>query len=97
MLALSSSQTARLTDSQPRHVLDIHLSHHIDVLLSQIRSRAIVQYFAPFSTTSLGRMATAFGWTETLMQAEVVRLIGTKDLKARVDSRNKVRCAMRSE
>jgi hypothetical protein len=39
-------------------------------------------------------MAAAFGWSESEMQAEVVRLIGKKELKARIDSRNKVRSSL---
>jgi COP9 signalosome complex subunit 1 len=56
-----------------------------------IQSRAIVQYFTPFSSVSLSRMAGAFGYSESKMDAEVLRLIEEGCLKARIDSRNKVK------
>jgi len=75
---------------QPRYLLDCHLSHHVAILIGQIRDRAITQYFAPFNTSNLTRMAQTFGFTDDQMESAVVKLIRSGQLKARMDSTNKV-------
>lgn len=51
---------AALEALRPQLAVDIHLHDHTPALLREIRSRALVQYCAPFSAVDLGRMATAF-------------------------------------
>lgn len=55
-----------------------------------IRNRALVQYFSPFSSVSLSRMAEAFGWTEDATEKAVFDLIDAGELEARIDSQNRV-------
>lgn len=76
---------------QPRASLDLHLHPHIGALMTAIRNRAVVQYFSPFGSVSLSRMADAFGWSEEQMMRDVVGLVQSGSLKARIDTKNKVR------
>ncbi|KAG8943297.1 hypothetical protein FRC04_002977 [Tulasnella sp. 424] len=73
-----------------RHLLDIHLAHHVPTLAQQIRNRALVLYFQPFATVHLERMAAAFGMELTDMEANIVKLIEEGLIKARIDSQNKI-------
>jgi len=79
----------------PRAALDLHLHPHLPALLSAIRQRAIVQYFSPFGSVSLERMALAFGWSDADMMKEVVDLVESGSLKARIDTKNKVSAGRR--
>ncbi|KZT64455.1 PCI-domain-containing protein [Daedalea quercina L-15889] len=73
-----------------RHALDLHLAYHIAALTNQIRSRALVQYFQPFASIKLERMSTAFGWTVEELERQVVTLIQSGEIQARVDRQNKI-------
>lgn len=84
---------ATLERHQARYLLDVHLSHQVGNLMGLIRSRAIIQYLEPFETARIARMAEAFGFSDERMEQDVVALIGAGDLKARIDSRDKVRRA----
>jgi COP9 signalosome complex subunit 1 len=48
---------------RPALLLDMHLHDHVDALYSAIRSRALVQYTAPFASVDLATMAEAFTTT----------------------------------
>ena len=76
---------------RPRANLDLYLGCHITKLMKDIRSKALVQYFAPYSTLSLETMASTFHCTITMLEAEIVKLIMEKKINARIDSHNKVR------
>ncbi|KAH9903344.1 G protein pathway suppressor 1 [Cubamyces lactineus] len=73
-----------------RHHIDIHLHFHVVALTNLIRSKALVMYFQPFSSIRLERMGQAFGWTVEELEQEVVSLIQSGDIKARVDRQNKI-------
>lgn len=88
---------AALTLLQARQVLDLHLSPHLNHLVSLIRSRALLSYFSPFATVSLTRMASAFGWSEEVLTREVIALIGEGKMKARVDKQAGVLVAKRKD
>jgi len=70
--------------------LDVHLSGQVANLCEQIRSKGIVQYFAPFLSVSLHRMAEAFNTDVESMQREVAKLIGQRQLDAKIDSQRKI-------
>lgn len=55
-MELLESQRASLT-------LDVHMHGHVDKLITTIRNRGIVQYFVPFSSADLIKMAAAFNTT----------------------------------
>ncbi|TGZ85669.1 PCI-domain-containing protein [Ascodesmis nigricans] len=70
------------------YLLDIHLHKHIDALYERVRTKAIVQYFIPFSCVTLKGMAEAFNTPEEKLAKELVGLIENGKLMARVDTKN---------
>lgn len=67
------------------YLLDPHLARHYPELLSRIRSKAIVQYFEPFSCVTFSALAAAFNSDlDTVMQS-LVELIRAGSLNARLD------------
>ena len=73
-----------------RHYLDVHIAPHVLPLTNLIRSKALVQYFQPFSSIKLERMSQAFGWSVDELEQQVVSLIQSGEIKARVDRQNKI-------
>lgn len=72
------------------YLLDIHLQSHVATIYSQIRSKCIVQYFAPFSCVTLESMNSAFAKPGESLEAELVTMIRNGDLKARINTIDKV-------
>eukprot|EP00927_Polykrikos_kofoidii_P041175 TRINITY_DN3509_c0_g1_i1.p1 TRINITY_DN3509_c0_g1~~TRINITY_DN3509_c0_g1_i1.p1 ORF type:complete len:422 (-),score=67.76 TRINITY_DN3509_c0_g1_i1:66-1331(-) len=70
--------------------LDVHLNGHVASICQQIRNRSVVQYFAPFLSVSLHSMAEAFNTDVDGIQAEVAKLIGCRQLDAKIDSHRKI-------
>jgi COP9 signalosome complex subunit 1 len=70
--------------------MDIHLSSHVHELTRLIRDKCLVLYLQPFASIKLERMSVAFGWSIDDIEKAVVGLIQSGDIKARVDSLNKV-------
>lgn len=83
--------------SQARQLLDIHLQSHVPRLMHLIRSRALLVYFSPYSSVSINRMATAFGWTDAELRASVIDLIKSGDFKARIDNQAAVLVARKKD
>lgn len=72
------------------YLLDIHLQKHFDHIYSQIRSKAIQQYFIPFSCVTLSALAAAFNTNEEKIEYELNNLIKRGSLEGRVDLVGKV-------
>jgi COP9 signalosome complex subunit 1 len=53
------------------YLLDIYLQAHVPNIYRRIRTKSIVQYFAPFSRVTLDAMAQTFGTTATPHQIEL--------------------------
>lgn len=70
--------------------LDLYLSSHVDRLYALIRSKALCQYFGPYKSADMTKMATAFNTTPYLLEDEVMQLILEEKINARIDSHNKV-------
>jgi len=70
--------------------LDLHMAPHVDKLYALIRSRALVQYFTPFASVRMDLMADAFNCSLQQLQTELSQLIMKKEIKARIDSHNKI-------
>jgi COP9 signalosome complex subunit 1 len=88
---------AMLESMRPDLTLDLHLHPHVNTLLSQIRNRALAQYFSPFVSVNLSNMAAAFGVGDVAaMEREVSILIAEGRIHARVDSHAKVLYARRA-
>lgn len=71
-------------------LLDMYLSPHVERLYKAIRSKALVQYFEPYSSASMQQMATAFNTTVDDLEREVINLIYDGHIKARIDSHRKI-------
>lgn len=71
--------------------LDIYLSPHISELYYLIRSKSIIQYFIPFSCVTIQSLQEAFGTPGIDIEQELIRMIRSKALVARIDMQSKVR------
>jgi len=71
-------------------MLDMYMNAHVDKLYNMIRSKALIQYFTPFASVQMEMMAQAFSTTVPELQKELTELIMKKDIKARIDSHNKI-------
>lgn len=67
------------------YLLDIHLQRHLGELYFQIRSKAIQQYFIPFSRVTFAALATAFDTDMQTIEGELTSMIKRKHLDARID------------
>lgn len=82
------------------YLLDLHLQRHVPKLYDLIRTKSIVQYFAPFSCVTLDSMARIFANSTSTSTAtsisskpiedELVELIATGILKAKIDLEHRV-------
>ena len=72
------------------YLLDIYLCHHVDILFSKIRNKCIIQYFLPFSCVTLQSMNDAFAKPGESLEAELISMIKSGVLKARIDTIDKV-------
>lgn len=82
--------TISAVKKQTRHLVDIYLSAHVVNLTSLIRSRALVLYFQPFASIKLESLSAAFGWSPKYSEQQVIGLIQSGEIQARVDKQNKV-------
>lgn len=71
-------------------LLDIFLSPHVNSLYTQIRSRALIQYFSPYVSADLNKMAAAFNTSVNALEDELTQLILDGQISARIDSQKKV-------
>lgn len=71
-------------------LLDMFLSPHVNTLYSRIRSRALIQYFSPYVSADLNKMAHAFNSSVVDLEDELTKLILDGQISARIDSQNKV-------
>jgi COP9 signalosome complex subunit 1 len=86
-----SACLSTLDSYKPDYLLDLYLQAHVSRLYAQIRSKCIVQYLAPFSCVTLSSMSTAFGVSDDEMEAELVDMIKSGALHARINAIDKVR------
>ncbi|KAL5039775.1 hypothetical protein BDV3_003191 [Batrachochytrium dendrobatidis] len=71
-------------------LLDMYLHDHVEHIYQQIRKKALVQYFFPFVTVDMNKMASSFNCTVSDLEREVAVLIGDGHIQARIDSHNKI-------
>ena len=60
------------------------------MLMANIRKKALVQYFSPFGTVDMNKMAAAFNTSVLQLEPELAVLIQENAIQARIDSHNKV-------
>lgn len=71
-------------------MLDMYLANHISALYKQIRNKALIQYFSPYSSVDLHVMASAFNTDVVSLENELITLILEGQISARIDSHAKV-------
>lgn len=80
-----ASCLAILNNYKPDYLLDIYLKHHVDPIYAEVRTKAIRQYFIPFSHVTLAALASAFDTDEASITAELISMIKKGQLDARID------------
>lgn len=76
------------------YLLDIYLQRHIPQLYYEIRSKAIQQYFIPFSCVTFSALATAFNTDEPSIEFELNQMIKRHSIDARLDLVDRVLLAI---
>ncbi len=80
-----ASCLAILNNYKADYLLDVHLQQHVDLIYAEVRTKAIRQYFIPFSHVKLAALATAFDTDEASIEAELTSMIKKEQLDARID------------
>jgi COP9 signalosome complex subunit 1 len=75
---------------RPDFIVDIFLSSHVDTLYKEIRQKALVQAFNPYSTLELATLSSLFSTPVPDLAVEMVQLIEHGKIKARLDSQKNV-------
>ncbi|KAK2164227.1 hypothetical protein LSH36_67g01013 [Paralvinella palmiformis] len=70
-------------------LLDMYLAPHITTLYAQIRNRGLCQYFSPYLSADMHKMASAFNTSVLALEDELMTLILEGQINARIDSHNK--------
>lgn len=91
-----SSCLAILNNYKADYLLDIYLQTHIDILYAEVRTKAIRQYFIPFSHVTLAALAAAFDTDEASIEAELTIMIKKEQLDARIDLVDRVLLARKA-
>ncbi|KAK0168722.1 hypothetical protein PV327_002496 [Microctonus hyperodae] len=71
-------------------LLDMYIAPHVNTLYTQIRNRALIQYFSPYLSADMRRMAVAFNRSVPALEDELMQLILDGQIQARIDSHNKI-------
>ncbi|PSN52746.1 COP9 signalosome complex subunit 1b [Blattella germanica] len=71
-------------------LLDMYIAPHVNALYTQIRNRALIQYFSPYLSADMRKMAAAFNTTVLALEDELMQLILDGQIQARIDSHNKI-------
>lgn len=71
-------------------LLDMYIAPHVNTLYTQIRNRALIQYFSPYLSADMVKMATAFNRSVSALENEIMHLILDGQIQARIDSHNKI-------
>ncbi|XP_023341519.1 COP9 signalosome complex subunit 1 [Eurytemora carolleeae] len=79
-----------LDELKDNFLLDIYLAPHVQTLFSMIRNRGLVQYFSPYLSADLFKMADSFNTNVANLEDELMKLILDGSIQARIDSHNKV-------
>lgn len=79
-----------LNEMRDNLLLDIYLAPHVNKLYTQIRNRALIQYFSPYMSADMRKMSEAFNCTVSELENEIMQLILDGQIQARIDSHNKI-------
>uniref|UniRef100_UPI00358FBBF2 COP9 signalosome complex subunit 1-like isoform X2 n=2 Tax=Myxine glutinosa TaxID=7769 RepID=UPI00358FBBF2 len=78
-----------LDDMRDNLLLDMYLAPHVCTLYGQIRNRGLIQYFSPYSSADMHKMAKVFNMSLASLEDEACQLILDGLLSARIDSHSK--------
>ena len=67
----------------------MYLYPRVEQILTAIRGKALVQYFSPYSTMDMRKMAEAFEVSVEEMERELSSCIADSHIKAKIDSHSK--------
>ncbi|GAP90014.2 putative 26S proteasome subunit RPN7 [Rosellinia necatrix] len=79
------------------YLLDLYLQKHVSNIFSLIRKKCIVQYFVPFSCVTLDSMNAVFAKPNENLEKELVSMIKSGDLKARINTIDKLLVTVSNE
>lgn len=79
-----------LDDLKDNFMLDLYLALHVKTLYTSIRNRALIQYFSPYISAEMNKMAIAFNTNVKSLEDEIMQLILDGQIHARIDSHNKI-------
>ena len=79
------------------YLLDIYLQPCLQEIYFQIRSKAMQQYFIPFSCVTLTALASAFNTDEQTIEFELTQMIKSGTLDARIDLVDRVLLAKQAD
>jgi len=79
-----------LEEMKDNLLLDMYLAPHVPALYTKIRNRALIQYFSPYMSADMRRMAEAFNTSVTALEDELMQLILDGQIQARIDSHSRV-------
>ncbi|KAH8266031.1 hypothetical protein KR038_001033 [Drosophila bunnanda] len=71
-------------------LVDMYIAPHVTALYTKIRNRALIQYFSPYMSADMHKMAMAFNSSVGDLENEVMQLILDGQIQARIDSHNKI-------
>ncbi|XP_044760354.1 COP9 signalosome complex subunit 1 [Coccinella septempunctata] len=71
-------------------LLDLYIAPHVNNLYTRIRNRALIQYFSPYLSADMHKMAIAFNRSVSALEDELMQLILDGQIQARIDSHNKI-------
>ncbi|KAJ8124725.1 hypothetical protein O1611_g8916 [Lasiodiplodia mahajangana] len=86
-----------LERSRADYLLDIYLQKHIPKIFSLIRKKCIIQYLVPFSCVTLSSMNTVFAKPNESLETELISMIKSGELKARINTIDKLLVMASSE
>ncbi|XP_026850688.1 COP9 signalosome complex subunit 1b [Drosophila persimilis] len=71
-------------------LVQMYIAPHVSTLYAKIRQRAMIQYFSPYQSADMHKMAAAFNSSVGDLENEVVQLIQDGHIQARIDSHHKI-------
>ncbi|XP_045575562.1 COP9 signalosome complex subunit 1 isoform X3 [Salmo salar] len=89
---ISSSSFKLFLELEPQDnlLLDLYLAPHVRTLYTQIRNRALIQYFSPYVSADMTKMSQSFNTTVLDLEDELTQLILEGLINARIDSHSKI-------
>ncbi|XP_017144872.1 COP9 signalosome complex subunit 1b-like [Drosophila miranda] len=71
-------------------LVQMYIAPHVSTLYAKIRQRAMIQYFSPYQSADMHKMAVALNTSVGDLENEVVQLIQDGHIQARIDSHHKI-------